>query len=122
VIPKDNNRIVIIDKMEFIGALKRANVISDPLTRMVRLRMSPGKVSVKALSEVGESNEELECKYDGKEFDVGYNITYLSEILSRIETENVKMMLKDGVHAGIFLPEKQSEGEEVIYLLMPVVL
>lgn len=122
VIPQDNDKQVIVNKTEFVGALKRANVISDPLTRMVRLRISPGKVSVRAVSEVGESNEELECKYDGDEFDVGYNIIYLSEVLSRIETENVKMMLKDGVHAGIFLPEKQAEGEEVIYLLMPVVL
>lgn len=122
VIPQDNDKVIIINKAEFIGALKRANVLSDPLTRMVKLKMSQGKVFVGAVSEVGESNEELDCKYDGDEFDVGYNIAYLSEILSGIETENVKMMLKDGVHAGIFLPEKQAEGEEVIYLLMPVVL
>ena len=122
VIPQDNTRIVFINKAEFASALKRANVMSDPLTRMVKLRISPDKVSVRAVSEVGESNEELDCKYDGEEFDVGYNITYLLEILSRVETENVKLLLKDGVHAGIFLPEKQAEGEEIIYLLMPVVL
>ncbi len=122
VIPQDNDKVIIINKTEFIGALKRANVISDPLTRMVRLRVSSGKVSVRAVSEVGESSEELECKYEGDEFDVGYNITYLTEVLSRIDTDEVKVMLKDGMHAGVFLPETQAEGEEVVYLLMPVVV
>lgn len=122
VIPQDNDRIIIIDKTEFIGALKRANVISDPLTRMVRLRVAPNKVSVRAVSEVGESSEELGCSYSGDEFDVGYNITYLAEILSRIETGMVKIMLKDGMHAGVFVPETQVKSEKVVYLLMPVVL
>ncbi|MCD5383612.1 DNA polymerase III subunit beta [candidate division WOR-3 bacterium] len=122
VIPKDNDRIIIMNREAFLGALRRANVISDPLTRMVRLRISEGKLSVGTVSEVGESNEDLECRYEGEEFDVGYNIIYLSEVVSRIGTENIKIMLKDGVHAGVFLPETKTEGEEVVYLLMPVVL
>ncbi len=122
VVPQDNDKIITIDKSEFIGALKRANVISDPLTRMVRLKMAPDRISVRAVSEVGESSEEIECNYQGDELDVGYNITYLAEILSRIETGRVKIMLKDGMHAGVFVPEEQAEGEKAIYLLMPVVL
>ncbi len=122
VIPQDNDRVIIINRDNLLGALKRANVITDPLTRMVKLRISPGSISIGTISEVGESSEEIACSYEGEVFDIGYNITYFYEVISSIETENVKIMLKDGVHAGVFLPENQKEDEEVLYLLMPVVL
>jgi len=41
-------------------------------------------------------------------------------MLTRIETDEVKILLKDPLSAALIAPKEQAEDEELTYLLMPI--
>lgn len=120
VIPKDNDKVLIIKKREFIDALKRSAVFSEEITHLVRIKLKDNVAYIGSMSEAGEAREELVCEYDGKEMEIGYNATYLIDMLTRIETDEVKILLKDPLSAALITPKEQAEEEELTYLLMPI--
>jgi DNA polymerase-3 subunit beta len=122
VIPRNNDKIIVVSRDELISSLKRVYILSDPVTRIVKIRAKEGKLILSSLSEIGEANEELGCDYTGNEMEIGYNISYLLETVSKIESSRVKILLKEPNSAGLFIPTEQKDKEEIIYLLMPVIL
>ena len=120
VLPKDNDKLLVINKRNFIDALKRVAVFSEEITHLVRIKLKENVAYIGSMSEVGEAREELACEYNGKEMEIGYNAAYLIDILTRIETDEVKMLLKDPLSAALITPKEQAEDEELTYLLMPI--
>jgi len=51
---------------------------------------------------------------------LGYNATYLGNILNHIDSERVVLKLKSPISAGLILPGEQRENEEITMLLMPM--
>lgn len=123
VLPRDNDKIVRVRKDDFIGAVRRVSVFSDPYTHLVKFSVGSDsqKIRLSASSpQGGEAYDEVECRYQGEELDIGYNAAYLLEILKRIDTAEIEIQLKSPVDAGIFLPTEQEENEKILYLLMPI--
>ena len=63
-----------------------------------------------------------EGDYNGEEMAIGFNDEKLIEILSNINSDIVVVKLLDPTRAGIFVPDSQPEGEDVLMLLMPMML
>jgi len=120
VLPKDNDKLLVINKRNFIDALRRAAVFSEEITHLVRIKLKENVAYIGSMSEVGEAKEELVCEYNEKEMELGYNAAYLIDMLTRIETEEVKILLKDPLSAALITPKEQAEDEELTYLLMPI--
>lgn len=120
VIPKDNDKLLLINKRDFINALRRVAVFSEEITHLVRIKLKENVAYIGSMSETGEAREELVCEYTGKEMEIGYNAAYLIEMLTRIETDEVKILLKDPLSAALITPKEQAEDEEITYLLMPI--
>jgi len=51
---------------------------------------------------------------------IGYNSQYLGDVLKNQNTEEIKILFKSPLSAGIFLPKQQMAGEEKTTLLMPI--
>ncbi len=120
VIPKENDKEVIVPCSELTHAIRRASVFSEIQTSFVKIRIEENKVYIYSSSETGEAFCEVDCKYTGETLEIGYNARFLLEVLSRIETDNVKILLKDSLSPGLFMPDKQRENETLTYLLMPM--
>ncbi|MDI6840215.1 MAG: DNA polymerase III subunit beta [bacterium] len=119
-IPKDNDKLLVVSKDEFISALRRVVVFAPEISRLVKLKPNPSSLSIETASEIGEAKEEIPCKYEGGELEIGYNGNYLSSILSKIDAVDVHFLLKDPISAALITPAVQKEGEEIVYLLMPI--
>ena len=52
--------------------------------------------------------------------DIGFNTTYVNDILSHIEGDQITFKLHSPTKAGIIEPIKKEDNEEVMMLLMPV--
>ena len=52
--------------------------------------------------------------------EIGFNTTYVNDILSHIEGDLITFKLHSPTKAGIIEPVKQEENEDVMMLLMPV--
>jgi DNA polymerase III subunit beta len=96
VIAKDNDKKVLFDRKTLAEAVQRAALMTSDRARAVRLQFSPGQLVISAVNaDLGEAVEEVACEYDGPEFRLGINPDYLSQFLSAVDTDRIRLELKD---------------------------
>ncbi|MFN9309263.1 DNA polymerase III subunit beta, partial [Gemmatimonas sp.] len=82
VIPKDNDRYAIADKASLTQALKRMSVIASDQTHRIKMSFNAGMLKFSVTTpDLGEAADELPVNYVGDQLDIGFNATYLLEIL-----------------------------------------
>ncbi|MDO4877808.1 MAG: DNA polymerase III subunit beta [Neisseria sp.] len=92
VIPLDNDKIFLIDRLRLLGALERAAILAHEKSRGVRLNVKPGLLSVVCSNnEQEEACEELEIAYQGEGLETGFNVNYLMDVLRNIHSEDVQI-------------------------------
>lgn len=96
VIAKDNDKKILFNRKQLGEAVARVALLTGDRARAVRLQFGADQMVVSAANpDLGEAVEEVACDYDGPEFRVGINPDYLSQWLSAVETEKVRLELKD---------------------------
>ena len=121
VIPKDNDKYAIADKLALTSALKRMSVIASDQTHRIRLSFNQAllKFSVQT-PDLGEATDELPVRYDGDPLDIGFNANYLLEILRYIPTDEVKITMKAPERAATLEPEGWNDPASYLTLVMPL--
>ena len=121
VIPKDNDRVAVADKVALISALKRMSVVASDQTHRIRLSFNSGmlKFSVQT-PDLGEAQDELPIRFTGDQLDIGFNASYLLEILRYIPTDDVRITLKAPERAATLEPEGWSDPASYLCLVMPL--
>jgi len=121
VIPRDNDRTAVVDKTALISALKRMSVVASDQTHRIRLSFNSGmlKFSVQT-PDLGEAQDELPIRYVGDQLDIGFNASYLLEILRYIPTDEVKLTFKAPERAATLEPEGWSDSAVYLCLVMPL--
>ncbi|MCB1756059.1 MAG: DNA polymerase III subunit beta [Gammaproteobacteria bacterium] len=118
VIPVDCDKELILDKDALIHALSRASILSNEKYRGIRMRFENNILSISTNNpDQEEASEELEISYSASPVEIGFNVIYLLEALNRIETENVRLLLKDGNSSCLIMPV---DSDEAKYVIMPM--
>src|SRR5678809_717282 len=121
VIPRDNDRIAISDKVVLVIALKRMSVIASDQTHRIRLSFNSGLLRFSVQTpDLGEAQDELPIRFTGDQIDIGFNANYLLEILRYIPTDEVRMTLKAPERAVTVEPENWSDSASYLCLVMPL--
>lgn len=121
VIPRDNNRVAIIDKVALQSALKRMAVVASDQTHRVKLSFNSAllKFSV-ATPDLGEGQDEIPIRYDGDPIDIGFNGMYLLEVLRYMPTEEIRFTFKEPERAATLEPENWQQPGKYLCLVMPL--
>lgn len=121
VIPRDNDRVAIIEKAELISALKRMAVVASDQTHRVKLSFNTAllKFSVQT-PDLGEGQDEIPVKYTGDPMDIGFNGLYLLEVLRYMPTEEIRLTFKHPERATTMEPEAWKESAKYLCLVMPL--
>ena len=124
VIPNDNSNIVVLDRSEILGSLKRISIYANKTTNQVRFKISGSEILISAedLDFSNEANERISCEHDGDNIEIGFNAKFLIEMLSNIESDKVRFKLSEPNRAGLIMPDNMSENEDITMLVMPVML
>lgn len=121
VIPKDNDRIAVADKIALISALRRMSVIASDQTHRIRLSFNSGMLRFSVQTpDLGEATDELSIRYTGDQLDIGFNASYLLEILRYIPTDEVKLTFKAPERAATLEPEGWNDAATYLCLVMPL--
>ena len=97
VIPIDINKEVIAKREQLKQSLSRIAILSNEKYRGIRLTFSENKLSIQANNpDREEAEEEVEVKYNGEKLEIGFNVSYLLDVLSVLDSEEVVFKLKDG--------------------------
>jgi DNA polymerase-3 subunit beta len=125
VIPKNNPKILKIDKANLLGALKRIHVFTNKVTHLVRFKISGSQLEIRAEDSdyANEGHEILTCTYNGDDIEIGFNSKYLIELINNIDSEEAIIEMSSPARAGIVLPGTNSHpSEEMLMLVMPIML
>ena len=121
VIPRDNDRVAISDKVALISALKRMSVIASDQTHRIRLSFNAALLRFSVQTpDLGEAQDELPIRFTGDPIDIGFNANYLLEILRYIPTDEVRLTLKAPERAVTVEPENWSDPASYLCLVMPL--
>jgi DNA polymerase III subunit beta len=112
VIAKDNDKKVLFDRKALSEAVQRAALMTSDRARAVRMQFAPHQLVISAVNaDLGEAVEEVACEYDGPEFRLGINPDYLSQFLSAVETDRVRLELKDENTQCVGYPQAPSSAD-----------
>ncbi len=112
VIAKDNDKRVLFDRKALAEAVQRAALMTSDRARAVRLQFSAHQLVISAVNaDLGEAVEEVACEYDGPEFRLGINPDYLSQFLAAVDTDRVRLELKDENTQCVGYPQESLPGD-----------
>ena len=121
VIPRDNDRVAIADKAALTSALRRMSIVASDQTHRIRMSFNAAMVKFSVQTpDLGEAQDELPVRYTGDPLDIGFNASYLLEILRNMPTEEVRMTFKAPERAATLEPEGWSDPAEFLCLIMPL--
>lgn len=122
VIPQNNGKRLRVSNSHLLPAVRRVSILASTQTHQLRLAIKKNELELSATSQEigGEAREHLDVDYDAEEMVIGYNSTYLQDVLRRITCDEVLFELDSAVAAGIIRPGEQLEGEDYLCLLMPL--
>ena len=120
VLPKDNNKSVMVHGEELSAAISRVAQFADERSHAVRLKLDKGELKLSASSpEMGESEDSIEIDYTSDPLTIGFNAQYLIDFIKAVGGGEVKLELKDQQSAGQFRPA-ESEDYKYRYIVMPM--
>ena len=121
VIPKDNANILVIDRGDLMSAARRVSLLADSKTHKIKMNLSKDRVKLTASTpDLGEAEEEVPATYSGEDMVIGYNASYVLDVLKTTESDDVRFELSTAVGASILKPATEPEGESYICLVMPL--
>ena len=118
VIPTNYQKHIALNRMHLLQALQRAAILSNEKFRGVRWMLTEGTLRVSCTNnEQEEAQEELEVDFSGDALDVGFNITYLLDVLNNVASEQIDCAFGDANSSMLItLPDR----DDYRYVVMPM--
>jgi DNA polymerase-3 subunit beta len=118
VVPKGYKNNFTIDRATLQQALQRAAIMTSDKFKGVRCIISPGSLKISSTNaDQEEAVEELEIDYGGDSIDIGFNVTYLLDVLNNLKNDNVNVALGDANSSALITVP---ENPDFKYVVMPM--
>jgi DNA polymerase-3 subunit beta len=119
VIPKDNDKIAVVDKRSLESAVRRMAVVASDQTHRIRVTLEQDRMHLNVLTpDLGEGHDELELSYGGEPLEIGFNATYLLEVLRYMPSDEVRMTFKAPERAATLEPSVPEGDDPLDYLCL----
>ena len=116
VIPADCDRMVELRTHDFLGALKRASLLTNEESKGVRFAFSKGSLTLASRApEQGEATIALPISYEGESMEIGFNPIFLLDVLRVVHAETMIFAFSRSDRPGVI-----RLGDDFVYVVMPV--
>jgi DNA polymerase-3 subunit beta len=118
VIPANYQKHIALNRLLLLQSLQRAAILSNEKFRGVRWMLTGNSLRISCTNnEQEEAQEELEIEYSGEALDVGFNITYLLDVLNNVGSERIDCAFGDANSSMLItLPDRS----DYRYVVMPM--
>jgi DNA polymerase-3 subunit beta len=118
VIPKNHSNIVVVGRQTLLASLQRTAILTSEKFKGVRLNLDPGTLRVASNNaEQEEASDEIDVDYQGDSIEIGFNVTYLIDVLGNMNQDMVKIELADSNSSALFtIPDDKAFK----YVVMPM--
>lgn len=122
VIPVENEKSLVVDKQQLLASVRRTALYASTTNHQVRFSLKKGSLTVSAedIDFGSEARETITCEYSSEPLEIGFNSTYIIDVLSHIDTDEAIFHFSTPTRAAIVQPVTQRDGENLLMLVMPV--
>lgn len=119
VIPTNYTRHFLVNREELQGSLQRAAILTTDKLKGVRIQLSDNQLKITSSNaEQEEALEELDIDYSHEPLDVGFNVSYLLDVLANVKTEMVRWSVQPDVNASALITTP--DDDQFKYVVMPM--
>lgn len=118
VIPKNHKNSITLGRQTLLSSLQRTAILTSDKFKGVRLNLDPGSLRVASSNaEQEEAVDEMDIDYNGQSIEIGFNVSYLIDVLVNMEQDMVKLELSDANSSALItIPDDNSFK----YVVMPM--
>jgi DNA polymerase-3 subunit beta len=118
VLPRGGDKQIVANREWLKSAFARVSILSNEKFRGVRLNLISGELTISANNPEHEQAEEVvEVMYQGPDLEIGFNVSYLLEVLNTVKTENIIFTLSDSNSSALI----EGQGDDgAMYVVMPM--
>jgi DNA polymerase-3 subunit beta len=125
IIPKGYKTRAVISTEEFRKACKSSDIIAREAAHTTRLKIKPGEdtlipghvVISATAAETGDNVAEMDATIEGDSVEIAFNVKYLVDVLSVIDTPNVALETSAATSPGVIRPVGR---DDYVYVVMPM--
>ena len=122
VIPLENENIMKVKTNDLLSTVKRMMLFSSSNSKQVKFSINKNSLEISAedIDHGSNAKENVFCEYSGEPMDIGFNTSYVNDVLSHLDEDEIIFKLHSPTKACIIEPLKAKENEDLMMLLMPV--
>ena len=118
VIPVGHQNTFSVSRIEVLTAMQRASILSNEKYRGIRMVLSNNNLKlISTNTEQEEAEEELEIAYAKDGLDIGFNVTYLIDVLNNVNDETINFSFADA-NSSCLITVPNDENYK--YVVMPM--
>ncbi|MFL2531889.1 MAG: DNA polymerase III subunit beta [Porticoccaceae bacterium] len=119
VVPKGGDKLVVGDREQLKQAFGRTAILSNEKYRGVTIQLVNGAMHLAANNpEQEEAQEEVSVAYEGDSLEIGFNVSYLLDVLNVLKSKEIRFTLADSNSSA--LVEDASSASKATYVVMPM--
>ena len=119
VVPKGGDKLVVGDREQLKQAFGRTAILSNEKYRGVTIQLVNGAMHLAANNpEQEEAQEEVSVAYEGDSLEIGFNVSYLLDVLNVLKSKEIRFTLADSNSSA--LVEDASGASKATYVVMPM--
>tara|TARA_Y100000741_G_scaffold72438_1_gene52800 strand:- start:757 stop:1860 length:1104 start_codon:yes stop_codon:yes gene_type:complete len=120
VIPSGESSLLVVDRKNLSESLSRVSVLSSEKYKGVRILTKENSLNISANNPEKEQGEEnVDCEYKGEEIDIAFNVNYLQEILSTLDSEKIEINFFGSEKSCLITDPNSSDLK---YVVMPLLI
>ena len=118
VVPRDVSRTILGDRNTLKQAFLRASILSNEKYRGVRVIVEGEQLTIQANNPEQEEAEEIvSVEYGGDRVEIGFNVSYLQDVLNVLSTEQVRLSVSDANSSALI---EGTDDDDAVYVVMPM--
>lgn len=118
VIPKGYKNNFTLGREQLLRSLQRAAIMTSDKFKGVRCVVTPGSMQILSTNaDQEEAVEEIEIDYGGDSVDIGFNVTYLLDVLNNLKVDQINLAFGDSNSSALItIPD----NVDFKYVVMPM--
>ena len=118
VVPKGYKNNFTVGRDQLLRSLQRAAIMTSDKFKGVRCIVTPGSMKISSTNaDQEEAVEELEIDYGGDSVDIGFNVTYLLDVLNNLKCDSINIALGDANSSALITVPDNADFK---YVVMPM--
>ncbi len=118
VLPKGHKNIFSLSRVEFLQSLQRIAILTSEKFRAVRWVLETNSITLSSTNnEHEEASEEISIEYGGAALEIGFNVSYLLDVLNNLKSDQVSFALGEATSSALLTV---TDDPNFNYVLMPM--